>query len=1474
MIHNIIHISDIHIRTGDTTKSRYDEYINVFDNLYDSISQQPSILNKSAVIVITGDIFHDKNKIGPAGIKIATYLLHKLSSLATVLIIRGNHDYRQDFPTEHDMISALISYNIPNIIYLDKSGLHNYKNISFGLVAIQETLLFGSTSGIKGDLPDFPFPENDNAQYNIALFHGTIVGTTLQNGSKSMLDGYPIEWFKGYDAILLGDVHLQQINRASIIENIPCSLPHTTLCQTYTYNEHVPWGYSGSLIQQDFGETIKGHGYVLWNLKDKLISVYHIKNQAGMVKLYWNGDIDNIHVEHKQYIKPITKTAPLHKIILSKWFPDRLHIRVSGENVTSDIMRLITQKIMSYGKNVLSISNKSFSKSVLFNETDDDNDIANTILDINSSDTLVQYIENLTITENKTLKSNKWKQWLSHPETIRISTDNIPEKVVSKLSSKINNLDKSITTFTDEFDKVKTQQINTSNLILHKLEWNWVLNYKNGNVFDFDKNTKNISILNAKNGNGKSNFLEIICIALFGEGFPSRHNKNYTANIICDKKPDGVMASTSISFTLNNNIFVLERVMRNQGVKRSIQFENVILYRIIDDKKEILHQKSNAVDTWVEHNIGKCDTYLMSAMLSQNADNDFFSLDNLAQKKLLDRVLSLEHINSLQKLLKDSVSYYKTCTDLIESYYDGVKSNKHVVDQKYIDELSKLQSNLEIISQTKQELYPKWHMVSDKSLSEITNINDLELNILKLQRHIQSLPLQEQDDIKKQIIELNASIQRFTAEVSLFHSFSDLGFSEDVDDDEDNKSYHLQSLKNDISRLELYLRLHPYYKRKDFDIYTDIDTLVDNIDSEFENDDDIDNLVKSIHEFENWNSIQNQKFDQDRIYFENNSEIEKLECQVNSFIPIIQDYPEKISKLAKQHDKLRKQYNKLTKEKDLCSDKRPNRPTKTKEWLEQHELNISQYDTLENLGLIKQFIEKSIQHIPIICTKIHNISQKISEGEQYIKECNDFPFNPDCDACYKQPWRTKYDSIIKDLPSLKNDVLILKQELIPLKCDSIKTELDINSYLPYLTALNKELNIICNNITDLELYRNEKQLWNLWDKWSNEYDRIKQECDTLFLELNNLDTQKKKLETILERTRFDKHTLQTKLENIQNKRLEYTNYISELNARTSNYEIAKNRLNWLWYSTLYDYRLCISNYLSLITIEIEQMEEKKKELEEILNMILERQTTEKLLNEQLVIYTAYPHWIQWNKLHSDEKDINLQVNELQVIIKGATYGSNNEEMLKCLELLKNIKDDYDDLVYILSAFDGYREWLYKENIAPTIQNRVNGILELICEERPLYLECEWLDAIDTLSWFIRDGTSKVIIQKASGFQRFIVGIAMRVAINQIGLSRVRFNELFIDEGFTACDSDNLERVPEFLKGLLQFYNSIYLATHLEDLKACADKHIYIKRDDDGLSLIQHGCATVLKEAQEKVLASTTLKKRGRPTKNNILVVRA
>jgi hypothetical protein len=154
------------------------------------------------------------------------------------------------------------------------------------------------------------------------------------------------------------------------------------------------------------------------------------------------------------------------------------------------------------------------------------------------------------------------------------------------------------------------------------------------------------------------------------------------------------------------------------------------------------------------------------------------------------------------------------------------------------------------------------------------------------------------------------------------------------------------------------------------------------------------------------------------------------------------------------------------------------------------------------------------------------------------------------------------------------------------------------------------------------------------------------------------------------------------------------------------------------------------------------------------------------------------------------------------------------------------------LGHLSVAFKGYREWLYTKKLGPLLQEAVSGLLKHVCEARPLFLEPEWLPAIDTFSWFLRDGASRTIIEKASGFQRFITGMAMRIAMSHLGICKVSYENLIIDEGFTACDMENLEKVPAFLKKLLAdgLYKGVMLATHLEDLKVCGDKQVSIQRD--------------------------------------------
>jgi ABC-type Mn2+/Zn2+ transport system ATPase subunit len=70
-------------------------------------------------------------------------------------------------------------------------------------------------------------------------------------------------------------------------------------------------------------------------------------------------------------------------------------------------------------------------------------------------------------------------------------------------------------------------------------------------------------------------------------------------------------------------------------------------------------------------------------------------------------------------------------------------------------------------------------------------------------------------------------------------------------------------------------------------------------------------------------------------------------------------------------------------------------------------------------------------------------------------------------------------------------------------------------------------------------------------------------------------------------------------------------------------------------------------------------------------------------------------------------------------------------------------------------------------------------------------------------------------------------------LTRIGAIGQQLKHLLIDEGFTACDSSNIEKVPMFLKSILDYgkYHSILLMSHLESVRECTHTMIHIQRED-------------------------------------------
>jgi hypothetical protein len=146
------------------------------------------------------------------------------------------------------------------------------------------------------------------------------------------------------------------------------------------------------------------------------------------------------------------------------------------------------------------------------------------------------------------------------------------------------------------------------------------------------------------------------------------------------------------------------------------------------------------------------------------------------------------------------------------------------------------------------------------------------------------------------------------------------------------------------------------------------------------------------------------------------------------------------------------------------------------------------------------------------------------------------------------------------------------------------------------------------------------------------------------------------------------------------------------------------------------------------------------------------------------------------------------------------------------------------------VFEKFTDQLYPLKVGPAIEDSVNAVLSTIELPRPIKLKAVWDSG--SFEWFMEDGDSIPPYEKCSGAQRFFAGFALRIAFGRMGASNMINSQFFLDEGFTACDVETMERVPTLLKGLLKdldYMQTIFIVSHLDTLKTVADESIMITR---------------------------------------------
>ena len=262
MIKTLVHLSDIHIRTF----KYHDEYKEQFDKFLISAKKDLEGLEyNEGRIVIVGDLVHQKITISNELITLASYFLNECAKLAPVILVAGNHDLLENNPDRMDSITPIVKLlNNPNINYFKERKCYEDNNIVWCNYSIFE-------GNQRPDIEEAIEKYGDDKTY-LGLFHAPIIGAKTDIGYE-FDHGANLEHFKGCDAVLCGDIYLRQVFN---FEGIKVIMP-------------------SSMIQQNYGEKVNGHGYTVWDVDTLDDRHVEIPSEAGFFQFKMNSldDLDS-----------------------------------------------------------------------------------------------------------------------------------------------------------------------------------------------------------------------------------------------------------------------------------------------------------------------------------------------------------------------------------------------------------------------------------------------------------------------------------------------------------------------------------------------------------------------------------------------------------------------------------------------------------------------------------------------------------------------------------------------------------------------------------------------------------------------------------------------------------------------------------------------------------------------------------------------------------------------------------------------------------------------------------------------------------------------------------------------------------------------------------------------------------------------------------------------------------------------------
>ena len=436
IVEKIYHLADLHIRN----LKRHNEYRQVFQKFLDRVDTD-NIQN--SVIYLAGDIARAKTEMSPELIREISWFLTECSNRRETILITGNHDCNLNNNYRLDVLTPIIhNLSNPHIHYLRDTGVYNIHNLTFVVYSILDKK------------ENWPKAESVEAENKICLFHGPVNLAQTDIGYTVSSNSFTVDMFDGFDMVMLGDIHKRQ---------------------NFGFGyEHI--AYAGSMVQQNHGESLDKHGYLLWDVKSRTYEGFDIENDYGFYTL----DVVN-------GVVPQVTDMPAKP---------RLRVRITNTDPTQ-IKRALTEIQKQYKVEEFTVTRMDTISKQKQGNYDDKLSIGN-VRDIEFQNGLIRdYLE---------------RQFLADEETV----------------DKIQQINREINTkLVDEDSSANIQWIPK------EFEFHNMFSYGENNKIRFD-NAKGMVGIFAPNASGKSSLFDALSFCIF-----DKTSRTYIAkNILNNRKTE------------------------------------------------------------------------------------------------------------------------------------------------------------------------------------------------------------------------------------------------------------------------------------------------------------------------------------------------------------------------------------------------------------------------------------------------------------------------------------------------------------------------------------------------------------------------------------------------------------------------------------------------------------------------------------------------------------------------------------------------------------------------------------------------------------------------------------------------------------------------------------------------------------------------------------------------------------------------